>query len=83
VGDLNISASHGRRPTDSATTTASRMRCATRSAWQGKIDDALLGPVLNKVFGDMVCGAQQQVEIKLDDHHGALLQDRAGQVACG
>jgi hypothetical protein len=36
------------------------------SAWRGKIDDALLGPVLNKVFGDMVCGAQQQVEIKLE-----------------
>ena len=44
---------------------------------------------LNKVFGDMVCGAQQQVEIKLDDHHGALLrhgresQTRAGQLTCG
>jgi hypothetical protein len=63
--------------------------CNSVSAWRGKIDDALSGPVLNKVFGDMVCGAQQQVEIKLDDHHGALLrhgrksQDRAGQLTCG
>jgi uncharacterized protein (TIGR04255 family) len=48
--------------------------CDSVSAWQGKIDDGLLGPVLNKVFGDMVRGAQQQIEIKLDDHHGALLR---------
>jgi uncharacterized protein (TIGR04255 family) len=48
--------------------------CDSVSSWQGKIDDTLLGPVLNKVFGDMVRGAQQQVEIKLDDHHGALLR---------
>lgn len=48
--------------------------CDSVSSWQGKIDDALLGPVLNKVFGDMVRGAQQQIEIKLDDHHGALLR---------
>lgn len=48
--------------------------CDSVSSWQGKIDDALLGPVLNKVFGDMVRGAQQQIEIRLDDHHGALLR---------
>jgi len=48
--------------------------CDSVSSWQGKIDDALLGPVLNKVFGDKVRGAQQQVEISLDDHHGALLR---------
>jgi len=48
--------------------------CDSVSSWQGKIDDALLGPVLNKVFGDMVRGAQQQIEIKLDAHHGALLR---------
>ena len=48
--------------------------CDSVSSWQGKIDDALLGPVLNKVFGDMVRGAQQQVEIRLDDHHAALLR---------
>jgi uncharacterized protein (TIGR04255 family) len=48
--------------------------CDTVSSWQGKIDDALLGPVRNKVFGDKVRGAQQQVEIYIDDHHGALLR---------
>lgn len=48
--------------------------CNSVSSWQGKIDDALLGPVRNKVFGDMVRGAQQQIEIRLDDHHGALLR---------
>lgn len=48
--------------------------CNSVSSWQGKIDEALLGPVLNKVFGDMVHGAQQQIEIRLDDHHGALLR---------
>ncbi|MDE8649492.1 TIGR04255 family protein [Rhodococcus qingshengii] len=44
------------------------------AAWRGRIDDTLLGPVLNRAFGDSVQGAQQQVEIRLDDHHGALLR---------
>ena len=44
------------------------------AAWRGRIDDTLLGPVLNRAFGDSVRGAQQQVEIRLDDHHGALLR---------
>jgi uncharacterized protein (TIGR04255 family) len=48
--------------------------CDSVASWQGKIDDALLGPVLNKVFGDKIRGAQQQIEIQLDDHHGALLR---------
>lgn len=48
--------------------------CDSVSAWKGKIDDALLGPVLNTVFGAKVRGAQQQIEIKLDDHHGVLLR---------
>lgn len=48
--------------------------CDSVSSWRGKIDDALLGPVLNSVFGDMVRGAQQQIEIRLDDHHSALLR---------
>jgi uncharacterized protein (TIGR04255 family) len=48
--------------------------CDTVSSWEGKIDDTLLGPVRNRVFGDKVRGAQQQVEIWLDDHHGALLR---------
>jgi uncharacterized protein (TIGR04255 family) len=44
------------------------------AAWRGRIDDTLLGPVLNPSFGGSVRGAQQQVEIRLDDHHGALLR---------
>lgn len=44
------------------------------AAWRGRIDDTLLGPVLNPAFGGSVRGAQQQVEIRLDDHHGALLR---------
>ena len=43
-------------------------------AWRGRIDDTLPGPVLNPAFGGSVRGAQQQVEIRLDDHHGALLR---------
>jgi uncharacterized protein (TIGR04255 family) len=48
--------------------------CKSVADWQGKIDAALLGPVLNKAFGDMVRGAQQQIEISLDEQHGALLR---------
>lgn len=44
------------------------------AAWHGRIDDTLLGPVLNPDFGNSVQGAQQQVEIRIDDHHGALLR---------
>lgn len=42
--------------------------------WQGRIADTLLGPVLNPAFGGRVRGAHQQVEIQLDDYHGALLR---------
>lgn len=48
--------------------------CDSVSSWKGRIDAALLGPVLNEAFGDKVRGAQQQIEIALDDHHGALLR---------
>ncbi|MGV0734356.1 TIGR04255 family protein [Mycolicibacter sinensis] len=48
--------------------------CGSVAAWKGRIDDTLLGPVLNPVFGGKVRSAQQQVEIRLDDHHGALLR---------
>ena len=44
------------------------------AAWHGRIHDTLLGPVLNPDFGARVQGAQQQVEIRIDDHHGALLR---------
>jgi uncharacterized protein (TIGR04255 family) len=48
--------------------------CKTIRDWDGKIDQTLLGPLANPVFGAMVAGAQQQVEISLDGRHGALLR---------
>jgi uncharacterized protein (TIGR04255 family) len=48
--------------------------CTTVEGWRGKIDDSLLGPALNSVFGPKVRGAQQHVEIGLDAHHGAVLR---------
>lgn len=48
--------------------------CTTPQDWFGKIDDTLLGPLGNGVFGSMVRGAQQQVEVALDGRHGALLR---------
>lgn len=48
--------------------------CRTLQDWRGKIDDALLGPIRNIVFGSMVRNAQQQVEVVLDGRHGALLR---------
>ncbi|HWJ65119.1 MAG TPA: TIGR04255 family protein [Nocardioides sp.] len=48
--------------------------CTTLSDWFGKIDDTLLGPLGNSVFGSMVHQAQQQFEVTLDGRHGALLR---------
>jgi uncharacterized protein (TIGR04255 family) len=48
--------------------------CRTLRDWNGKIDATLLGPLGNPVFGSMVTGAQQQVEVALDGRHGALLR---------
>ena len=48
--------------------------CKTLGDWFGKIDDTLLGPLGNTVFGSMVRQAQQQIEVTLDGRHGALLR---------
>lgn len=48
--------------------------CKAIGDWSGKIDTALLGPVSNTVFGSMIRGAQQQIEIAIDGRHGALLR---------
>jgi len=48
--------------------------CKTLGDWFGKIDDTLLGPLGNQVFGSMVRQAQQQVELTLDSRHGVLLR---------
>lgn len=48
--------------------------CRTPRDWFGKIEEALLGPLGNQVFGQMVREAQQQIEVFLDGKHGALLR---------
>lgn len=48
--------------------------CKTLRDWFGKIDNTLLGPLGNPVFGSMVRQAQQQVEVTLDGRHGAVLR---------
>ncbi|RIT54866.1 TIGR04255 family protein [Mycobacteroides abscessus] len=48
--------------------------CTSVVSWRGKIDVSLLGPIMNATFGDKIRGAQQQIEIFLDEHHSALLR---------
>jgi uncharacterized protein (TIGR04255 family) len=48
--------------------------CNSVADWVGKIDGALLGPVQNTVFGHRLRAAQQQLEIEIDAHHGAILR---------
>jgi uncharacterized protein (TIGR04255 family) len=48
--------------------------CKSIGDWVGKIDTTVLGPLGNVVFGGMVRGAQQQIELALDGRHGALLR---------
>lgn len=48
--------------------------CLKPQDWEGKIDATLLGPICNPVFGSLVTGAQQQVEVALDGRHGAVLR---------
>lgn len=48
--------------------------CRTPADWSGKVDESLLGPVRNNVFGTKVRSAQQQVDVPLDAQHAALLR---------
>jgi uncharacterized protein (TIGR04255 family) len=48
--------------------------CKSLGDWVGKVDTTVLGPLGNPVFGGMVRGAQQQIELALDGRHGALLR---------
>lgn len=48
--------------------------CRRTQDWEGKIEASLLGPLCNPVFGGLVTGAQQQVEVALDGRHGAVLR---------
>lgn len=42
--------------------------------WVGRIDSAMLGPLLQGVFGRLVIGAQQQVELGLGGSRRAILR---------
>lgn len=42
--------------------------------WVDRIDGHVLGPVQNRIFGAMISGAQQQVELSLDGRHAAILR---------
>lgn len=44
------------------------------SDWVGRIDSAMLGPLLQDVFGPMVLGAQQQLELGLGGARRAVLR---------
>lgn len=48
--------------------------CLRPEDWKGKIDATLLGPIGNPVFGPLITGAQQQLEVALDGRHGAVLR---------
>lgn len=48
--------------------------CHSVADWAGRIDSELLGPVRNRVFGSQIRAAQQQLEIAIDIHHGAILR---------
>ena len=44
------------------------------AGWRGRIVDSLLGPVNHPVLGPLVTSAQQQIELRLDPTHGAVLR---------
>ncbi|MGN6218881.1 MAG: TIGR04255 family protein [Microbacterium sp.] len=48
--------------------------CASPSDWRDRIAPSLIGPALNPVFGHLVTGAQQHIDISLDRHHAAVLR---------
>jgi uncharacterized protein (TIGR04255 family) len=55
---------------------------ATSAAdWKDRIHDSLLGPACHPALGALVLQAQQQVELRLDATHGALLRHGAFQDA--
>jgi uncharacterized protein (TIGR04255 family) len=48
--------------------------CTSPPDWRGRIDPSLLGPLDNEVFGPLVSGAQQVIELGSGPGHGALLR---------
>lgn len=47
---------------------------SSASAWAGRMNESLLGPVRHDVFGRLVSNAQQQVQLGLERGRGAILR---------
>lgn len=43
-------------------------------AWRGRLRDEILGPLGSEVFGGRIRGAQQQLELFIDDNHRSILR---------
>ncbi len=44
------------------------------ASWRGRIVDELLGPACHDIFGHLVVGAQQQLQLQFEPGKGALLR---------
>lgn len=44
------------------------------AAWQGRLHDEILGPVGSEVFGELIRGAQQQLELYIDVNHRSIIR---------
>ena len=44
------------------------------SAWRGRLRAEILGPLESEIFGKLVRGAQQQLELNIDDSHRSILR---------
>ncbi|MFF4059250.1 TIGR04255 family protein [Streptomyces sp. NPDC001668] len=49
----------------------------TPQAWKGRVNDALLGPLLDPVFGKLVASANQQLELSFGGGQGAIIRHGA------
>ncbi|MFG2823094.1 TIGR04255 family protein [Kitasatospora sp. NPDC048365] len=52
-------------------------QAATPQAWQGRINDALMGPILDPIFGKLVASANQQLELAFGGGQGAVIRHGA------
>jgi len=48
--------------------------CTSPAGWRGRIASSLLGPLDNEVFGRLIVGAQQVIELASEPGHGALIR---------
>lgn len=44
------------------------------AAWRGRLRDEVLGPLGSDVFGELIRGAQQQLELNIDENHRSILR---------